>query len=148
MMEEIITSILNLINREMPELSLVDEDYGQLETVEDTYPVTFPCALIGNMEADWEDIGLGVQKGIVTFTARLAIDCYNDTHIGSGTTEKVAERLHLANRLYTTLQDTTHCDNMGTLYRIKSRSYSLPGMIKVYEYVFQFELHDDSAAER
>ena len=95
MMEEIITSILNLINREMPELSLVDEDYGQLETEEDTYPVIFPCALIGNMEADWEDIGLGAQKGIVTFTARLAIDCYNDTHIGSGTTEKVAERLRL-----------------------------------------------------
>lgn len=36
-MEAIFTSILNLINREMPELSLVDEDYGQLETVEDTY---------------------------------------------------------------------------------------------------------------
>lgn len=33
MMEEIITSILNLINREMPELSLVDEDYGQLKTL-------------------------------------------------------------------------------------------------------------------
>mgnify|MGYP003094481800 CR=1 FL=1 len=34
-MEAIFTSILNLINREMPELSLVDEDYGQLETAMD-----------------------------------------------------------------------------------------------------------------
>ena len=64
-MEEIFTSILNLISREMPELSLVDEDYGQLETAEDTYPVTFPCALIGNMEADWDEVGMGVQKGVV-----------------------------------------------------------------------------------
>ena len=103
-MEEIFTSILKLINDEMPELSLVDEDYGQLETAEDTYPVTFPCALIGNMEADWEEIGMGTQKGMVTLTARLAIDCYDDTHIGSGTTAKVAERLQMANRLYTTLQ--------------------------------------------
>ena len=87
-MEAIFTSILNLINREMPELSLVDEDYGQLETAEDTYPVTFPCALIGNMEADWEEIGMGTQKGVVTLTARLAIDCYDDTHIDSGTTKK------------------------------------------------------------
>ncbi len=39
-MEAIFTSILYLINREIPELSLVDEDYGQLETAEDTYPVT------------------------------------------------------------------------------------------------------------
>ena len=32
------------------ELSLIDEDYGQLEmgAEEDQYPVTFPCVLIGN----------------------------------------------------------------------------------------------------
>lgn len=65
-MEQIFISILELISREMPELSLVDEDYGQLETDEDTYPVTFPCALVGNMEADWNDIGMGTQKGIVS----------------------------------------------------------------------------------
>lgn len=146
-MEKIITSILNLINAEIPELTLVDEDYGQLETEADTYPVTFPCALIGNMEADWEDVGLGTQKGIVTFTARLAIDCYDDTHIGSGTTEFVTKRLQLANHLYTALQDSSHSDNMGPIYRIKSRCFSLPGMVKVYEYIFQFEMHDDSAAK-
>ena len=61
-MEEIFTSILNLISREIPELSLVDEDYGQLETAEDTYPVTFPCALIGNMEADWGRSGHGCAE--------------------------------------------------------------------------------------
>lgn len=146
-MEQIFISILELISREMPELSLVDEDYGQLETDEDTYPVTFPCALVGNMEAEWDDIGMGTQKGIVTLTARLAIDCYDDTHIGSITTEKAAERLHMANRLYAVLQDSLHSQEMGPMYRTKSRCYSLPGMIKVYEYVFQFELHDDSAAE-
>nr|DAY17189.1 MAG TPA: hypothetical protein [Caudoviricetes sp.] len=146
-MEEIFISILNLIANEIPQLSLVDEDYGQLETSEDTYPVTFPCALIGNMEADWEEIGMGTQKGIVTLTTRLAIDCYEDTHIGSGTTEKVAERLRLANQLYTTLQCSRHSGDMGPMFRTKTRCYSLPGMIKVYEYVFQFELHDDSAAK-
>lgn len=146
-MEQIFISILELISREMPELSLVDEDYGQLETDEDTYPVTFPCALVGNMEAEWDDIGMGTQKGIVTLTARLAIDCYDDTHIGATTTEKAAERLHMANRLYAVLQDSLHSQEMGPMYRTKSRCYSLPGMIKVYEYVFQFELHDDSAAE-
>lgn len=144
-MEQILISILELITKKIPDLSIVDEDYGQLETEEDTYPVTFPCVLIGNMEADWEDIGLGAQKGIVTFTARLAIDCYDDTHIKSGTTEKVAKRLQMANHLYITLQDSVHSDNMGPIYRTKSRCYSLPGMIKVYEYVFQFELHDSSA---
>lgn len=146
-MEQIFISILESISREMPELSLVDEDYGQLETEGDTYPVTFPCALVGNMEADWEDIGMGTQKGVVTLTARLAIDCYDDTHLGSNTTEKAAGRLRMANRLYAALQCSVHSNDMGPMYRTKSRYHSLPGMVKVYEYVFQFELHDDSAAE-
>mgnify|MGYP003390433966 CR=1 FL=1 len=89
-MEELFIKILQLITEEMPELSLVDEDYGQLETEEDTYPVTFPCVLIGNVEADWNDIGMGTQKGVVKMSARLAIDCYDDTHYGSGTEDKVA----------------------------------------------------------
>lgn len=146
-MEQIFISILELISREMPELSLVDEDCGQLETEEDTYPVTFPCALVGNMEADWDDIGMGVQKGVVTLTVRLAIDCYDDTHLGSGTAGKVVERLRMAKRLYAALQCSTHSQDMGPMYRIKSRYYSRPGMVKVYEFIFQFEVHDDSAAE-
>lgn len=144
-MEEILISILQLIHQELPELSLVDEDCGQLEFENDHYPLTFPCALIGKMETEWEEIGLGMQKGVVTLTVRLAIDCYDDTHIGSGTTEKVAGRLQLANRLYTALQCSRHSSSMGAMERIKSRFYALPDMIKVYEYVFQFEYNDESA---
>ena len=39
-MDELLLSIMQHIAAAMPELSLVDEDYGQLETQEDTYPVT------------------------------------------------------------------------------------------------------------
>jgi len=144
-MEEIFMAVLELIAQDMPELSLVDEDYGQLETDEDTYPVTFPCALVGNMQADWGDTGLGQQQGVVTFTTRLAIDCYDDTHIGSGTTDKVKERLQMANKLYKTLQCFQPIDDMGPMFRVKSRNYSLPGGIKVYETMFQFEVVDKSA---
>lgn len=44
-MEEIFIEIMEQIAREMPELSLIDEDYGQLEmgAEEDHYPVTFHC---------------------------------------------------------------------------------------------------------
>ena len=49
-MDEIFIAIMEQIAQEMPELSLIDEDYGQLEmgAEEDQYPVTFPCVLIGN----------------------------------------------------------------------------------------------------
>lgn len=89
-MEELYIAILKRIENEMPEIAYIDEDYGQLEGMnsenEDFYPVTFPCVLVGNTEADWKDIGLGTQAGEITLTVRLGIDCYHDTHIGSGTT--------------------------------------------------------------
>lgn len=144
-MEELFIKIMELISQKMPELSLVDEDYGQLETEEDTYPVTFPCVLIGNLEADWNDIGMGTQTGVVKMSARLAIDCYDDTHYGSSTENKVADRLQMANRLYTTLQSFQPLSDMGPMYRTKTRFYAMPGGIKVYEYIFEFEVHDDTA---
>ena len=46
-MEHLFNTIQTAIAEGMPDLTLVDEDYGQLQTEEDTYPVTFPCVLIG-----------------------------------------------------------------------------------------------------
>ena len=131
----------------MSGLSLVDEDYGQLEAgmEEDSYPVTFPCVLIGNLEADWSNVGMGVQKGQVSFSVRLAVDCYDDTHYGSGTESKVAERLQMANSLYTALQCFRPFGYMSPMIRTKSRFYAVSGGIKVYEYIFSFTVHDESA---
>ena len=55
-MESIIYQLIDYIRQNMPEVSLVDEDYGQLEAIDkegvDTYPVTFPCVLIDTPEAE------------------------------------------------------------------------------------------------
>lgn len=146
-MEELFKIIINRIKDQLPDLSLVDEDYGQLEAglEEESYPVTFPCALVGNLEADWTNVGIGVQKGQVAFSVRLAIDCYDDTHLGSGTEDKVATRLQMANQLYTAMQCLRPFAYMSPINRTKSRFYALTGGIKVYEYIFSFTLHDDSA---
>lgn len=146
-MEELFKLIIELITNKMTGLSLVDEDCGQLEAgiEDDAYPVTFPCVLIGNLEADWTNVGMGVQKGQVQFSVRLAVDCYDDTHYGSGTESKVAERLQMANSLYTALQCFRPFGYMSPMIRTKSRFYSMPGGIKVYEYIFSFTIHDESA---
>ena len=148
-MEELYIAILERIENEMPEIAYIDEDYGQLEGMnsenEDFYPVTFPCVLVGNTEADWKDIGLGTQAGEITLTVRLGIDCYHDTHIGSGTTGHIKKRMEMAGKLYRTLQNFQFCRNMDELVRVKSRDYTLPGNIKVYEFVFSFSYRDESA---
>jgi hypothetical protein len=148
-MEEVFINIIEQIAREMPELSLIDEDYGQLEmgANEDHYPVTFPCVLIGNADSDWHDLGYGAQNSDSRITVRLAIDCYDDTHYSSGTYDKAKERQQMANKLYKTLQCFECSENTSPLVREKSRDYALPGYIKVYEFAFSLTLHDESAME-
>ena len=123
-MDEIFIAIMEQIAQEMPELSLIDEDYGQLEmgAEEDQYPVTFPCVLIGNTNSDWHDLGYGAQKSESALTVRLAIDCYDDTSYASGTYDKVRERQQLAKKLYKSLQCLQCTDNASPLVREKSLS--------------------------
>lgn len=146
-MEEIFIAIMEQIAREMPELSLIDEDYGQLEmgADEDHYPVTFPCVLIGNTDSSWNDLGYGAQNSESTVTVRLAIDCYHDTSYASGTYGKARGRQQLANKLYKALQGLECSEDASPLVREKSRDYALPGYIKVFEMTFSFTLHDESA---
>ena len=143
-MEELLLKMLRHIKEEIPELSYVDEDTGQLETNEDTYPVTFPCVLIGNTQINWKDLGVsGLQKGDGSIIVRLAIDCYSDTHIGSTQEEGITERQRFAKRIFNALQCEVLCTSIGPLSRIKSRDYTLPGNIKVYEQMYQFDIHEE-----
>ncbi|MDR1340176.1 MAG: hypothetical protein LBK58_09015 [Prevotellaceae bacterium] len=143
-MEQLFNDIQNHIAGHFPELSLVDEDYGQLEaieTAEDTYPVTFPCALISIPETEWENLGGGSQRGRASVTVRLAIDCYDDTHYGSGTSEKAAERKAFATSIHRQLQGFKS-GTCSPLIRRKSSDYSRPHGIKVYETLYQCTVND------
>jgi hypothetical protein len=141
-MTQIFTSIMQRVASAMPALSLIDEDYGQLETNTDTYPVTFPCCLIGNADTDWQDLTGSVQRGDATITVRLAIDCYDDTHFSSDTFDRVVQRQQLAHTLFCTLQGFRPAPNANPLTRIKSHMVSLPQGIKVYELIFRFRLSE------
>lgn len=145
-MDEIFINIMERIAGSMPELSLIDEDYGQLEmsTEEDKYPVTFPCVLIGNIDADWRDLGLGSQKGTALITVRLAIDCYDDTSFASGTYDKISERRQMDRKLYKTLHRFKSARCATPLVRVKSRDYAMPGYIKVFETIYAFTINDNS----
>lgn len=148
-MEELLIALLERISSKVPEISLVDEDCGQLEAQVsadgDCYPLTYPCVLVGNAETVWTNISPGVQKGGVELTVRLAIDCYDDTHIGSGTTDRIAARQQLSAKVYKALQGFRLNRLMSPMTRTKSRDYTLEGNIKVYEKVFSFYYHDESA---
>jgi len=144
-MEELFLGIMRRIAEVVPELRTIDEDYGQLSLDEsgDSYPLVFPAALVGGIEVRWETRG-GIQQGRGSFLVRLAIDCYDDTHLGSGTEDKIAERQRMNARLGRGLHGFEPLADMGELERKKSVDYTLqgPGNIKVYETSFDFEIVD------
>lgn len=95
-MEHLLHKLASHIKESMPSLSLVDEDYGQLEALDkdniDMYPLTFPAVLIDAPECDWSGIAGKSQKGTAKVGVKLIIDCYDDTHYASGTTDAILAR--------------------------------------------------------
>lgn len=146
-MQQFLLLLLQHIANQFPNLSLVAEDCGQLETQEDTYPVTFPCVLIGNTDTEWEDLedSSHAQRGNATITVRLAMDCYDDVHIGSTQEYSIYERLQLARDIQASLQaiEFTETPDVLPLSRVRTRDYTLPGNIKVYEALFRFTVYED-----
>lgn len=143
-MEEIFIAVMEKLAVDMPQLSLIDEDYGQLEmsVEDDRCPLTYPCVLIGETDSTWSDVGTSYQKSASTVTVKLAIDCYDDTHYSSGSYAKVSERLAMARQVYKSLQGLRCSKNSTPLTRTHSSGYMIPGLVKVYEITFAFRLAD------
>ena len=143
-MEDLFLLIQEAVAEGMPCLTLVDEDYGQLQTKEDTYPVTFPCVLINMEDIKWQTITEDYQRGTATIVVRLCIDCYDDTHYTSGTAGKVADRIRMFKQLHDIVRKLEP-KNALPLERQSSRWFSLPGAIKVYESTYEPEIDEDPA---
>ena len=95
-MESLLVNLTGKIAGELPWARTVDEDYGQLEALDDEnvdmYPLTFPAVLIDLPGTEWSDTGDLSQRGVCEVRVRLAIDCYDDTHAGSKTTDRIMQR--------------------------------------------------------
>ena len=119
---------------------VIDEDCGQLDAIAqglDQYPVTFPCVLIGDSEVVFRDVKEPAQRGTLTITVRLAFDVYDDTRLGSGQEQSIADRMAANSQLTAILNGLRLPDSRDMLRRTVFRSYSLPHGIKVYETIYQ-----------
>ncbi len=145
-MDKIILGLMNRIKTALPELIYIDEDFGQLDIYADkSNPVTYPCVLIEVEEVGWNELSPKEQSGSANIAIRLVIDCYDDTHYGSGTESKIKERFAMCKRLQSALQGEAVDERMDYFTRIKSRNYTIGGGLKIYESNYQFDFHDGSA---
>ena len=107
-MESILANTIAHIARELRWARTVDEDYGQLEALDneqlDMYPLTFPAILIDLPGTDWTDTGDIAQRGTCEVRVRLILDCYDDTHAGSQTTDRIMQREEKRKALHALLQ--------------------------------------------
>lgn len=142
-MEAILEDLVKHIGNNMPDLKVVDEDYGQLEALDqenrDMYPLTFPAVLIEAPSVEWSNIGGLSQKGLATVRISLIIDCYDDTHYTSGTVGKIVEREKIRRRLHELLQGHRIGED-SALIRTSSRFYTFNHGIKVYESTYTLEI--------
>lgn len=149
-MNTVINQLIDRLAERVPELRLIDEDYGQLETPpHDQYPLFSPCVLIGAVECDWSDMGAlpgKTQRGTARLVVRLAIDCYDDTHAGSGTTDRIAGRNSLNRRVIAAVQGFRPRGAVGPMTRSRSAAQTTPYNFKVYETEFSWPVMDDPAA--
>jgi hypothetical protein len=144
-MESLLYHLIDYIKTQIPELQTVDEDYGQLEALDneetDTYPVLFPALLINANETEWTCLQGKSQKGETQLVFRLCLDCYDDTHAGSGTLEKILVRQQQVQDLHEILQCFRPMDD-GGLIRTRSKSYTWNHGIKIYELYYTISVQD------
>lgn len=138
-MEILLYDILKKLELESPSLGLsyVDEDFGQLEMLDEegnlTYPLTFPSVLCSVQGVTWSDNEELRQEGAATVSVKLLIDCYDDTHAGSTQIDKIIERSELNRDVTKMLHGMRILDNTSMLTRVSSQSYNATHLIKVYE---------------
>lgn len=127
---------------ELQGLSYIDEDTGQLEAMlngEDTYPITFPAALVNFGDILWENVkNDGTQKGKGLVTIRIAFDCYDDSHYGAGQDEYGAQRREFVGRVHKAIHGLRAVVTGRPYLRTASHAYALPGRIKVYELDYSY----------
>ncbi|EFC69350.1 hypothetical protein [Prevotella sp. oral taxon 317] len=150
-MESILANTIAHIAHELPWTRTVDEDYGQLEALDndnlDMYPLTYPAVLIDLPGTDWTDTGDLTQRGTCEVRVRLILDCYDDTHAGSHTTDRIMQREEKRKALHALLQGYRPSGE-GALIRTRSRFFTFNHGIKVYEETYTCALSEATRETR
>lgn len=147
-MEQILTAIIERLeaNKEALGLSYVDEEYGQVDFLDDetrdTYAPTFPAVLVDGSGEEWTQDGRAMQQGVATVNVNVYIDCYDDTHACSETIGKVAERMALVRSVTELLQGWEPLSTSGRLIRQRAQASTGNHGIKLYQVTFTIPVYE------
>lgn len=142
-MEDLYLKIAERLRLQVPELDHIDEDTGQLYPAQYDdryeYPILFPCCLIDAATVDFnnERPSSYSQRGRATVILKTAFKCDEDSHYSSSEYGndfyQMHRRMEINRKLVRALHGVCFNRNMSPMLRTQSRSYTLPGRVKVYE---------------
>jgi hypothetical protein len=126
-------------------LGWVDLDQGQLLDLEQEYPLPFHLgiALIDFDEAEWHDIGQGIQRGNCQVRVTVAVEVAADSYQQSTQRGAALAKLQLLRDVHRALQHYDGAGKFGALVRTYSRKeQEVPAGIWVYSMGYNCLLTD------
>lgn len=147
-MEELLTSIIDRLTSMQASLGLsyIDEEYGQVDMLDDesrdSYPVTFPAVTVDLRGASWKDLSTKMQQADAEIAVNVYIDCYDDTHYGSGTIAKVTDRMALVRKVTEAVQGWHPSNCSRSLTRVSSTAETNNHGIKRYQITFSASAYE------
>jgi hypothetical protein len=128
----------------IPELAWIDEDNGQLETQEESYPVQFPCALVSiSGDINWQNKGRQLLCGDVPISIRIAFDIYEDSHTVPVQHQRDASlaRIRLLNTIHSKIQAMAG-DHYNGLDKIRTSPERREDKLKVFNLSYVTNMRD------
>lgn len=127
------------LEKEVPELRWIDEDYGQLNTAPGIRPaVDYPCCLIDIQYQDCRDITDTEQVVKVSITLKIAFNSWGETNnkTPEPIRDKALERICVVGKVHACLQGWMAGEVVSPLSRRSARPSTTAGGLKVYTVVY------------
>lgn len=144
MIAEIYPLIAARLKAQVPELIWIDLDQQQFEEEDQNYAIGYPAVLIDFDDANWQDIGEGIQNGDMTIKIRLGVQVMEDVYNQSTQLSAAMLKLQLANKVHKALQNWQG-EGFNKLTRVTSGRRPSNRSIWIYEMVYRTLVTDLSA---
>lgn len=158
-MDILYQSIVNRLQNNVADKLWIDLEAGQLDALDENYPVQFPAVFIDLANCEFENLSEGHQQGALTINFRIAFDIYSDFHGDSPALNDAANQLKLINRIHAALhrfsghiiddgsggfEDTHFSPLMRSSFSSERRADGL----RVFNLAYTTEVYDEHAAQQ
>ena len=137
---EIFVALCDHLEKEVPEITWIDEDEGQLSTQPGTRPaVDFPCCLIDISYPDCQDTNETEQLINAIITLRIGFQPFGETNnkAPEPVRRRALERLSIIDKVQEAMQGWTAEDIISPVSRKSAQSNLTPNKIKVFTIVYK-----------